>query len=127
MLLMATASILYFRSVFQPVLTGVALLILAALSGFLPLSILLSTDFALTTATSNPTMSTVILGISLAAPCVALAAVKRTGKKILILVSTAAMTAAALFLALLSHFQESYDIATSHVKGIHSCDARKAH
>ena len=47
------------RSVYQPVLTGVALLILTALSGFLPLSILLTTDFALSTATANPIMATV--------------------------------------------------------------------
>ena len=49
------------RSVYQPVLTGVALLILTALSGFLPLSILLTTDFALSTATANPIMATVRL------------------------------------------------------------------
>ena len=50
----------------------------------------------------------VILALGLAGPFLALAAVRRTGKKILLLVSTAAMTAAALFLALLSHFEENF-------------------
>ena len=49
----------------------------------------------------------VILSLGLAGPFLSLAAVRRTGKKILLLVSTAAMTAAALFLALLSHFEVS--------------------
>jgi hypothetical protein len=92
--------------VYQPILTGVALLILTSLSGFLPLSILLSTDFALSTTSANPTMSTVILALGIAGPCVSVIVVRKTGKKILMLVSTAAMTAAALFLALLSHFQD---------------------
>ena len=43
--------------------------------------------------------------MGLAGPFLSLVAVRRTGKKILLLVSTAAMTAAALFLALLSHFE----------------------
>ena len=44
--------------------------------------------------------------MGLAGPFLCLVAVRRTGKKILLLVSTAAMTAAALFLALLSHFED---------------------
>ena len=47
-----------------------------------------------------------ILALGLAGPFLCLVAVRRTGKKILLLVSTAAMTAAALFLALLSHFED---------------------
>ena len=52
-----------------------------------------------------------ILALGLAGPFLSLVAVRRTGKKILLLVSTAAMTAAALFLALLSHFEVVFPIS----------------
>ena len=51
-------------------------------------------------------LTQVILALGLAGPFLSLLAVRRTGKKILLLASTAAMTAAALFLALLSHFED---------------------
>ena len=54
-----------------------------------------------------------ILALGLAGPFLSLVAVRRTGKKILLLVSTAAMTAAALFLALLSHFEVVFTISES--------------
>ena len=58
----------------------------------------------------------VILALGLAGPFLSLVAVRRTGKKILLLVSTAAMTAAALFLALLSHFEVVFTISEIYCK-----------
>lgn len=92
------------RSVLFPVLLSATLMTLTALSGLLPVSFLLISGFELEHRSAH--MTGLLLTINVVSPCAALLLVHRVGRKMLILISTSAMTASLLFLALLSHFQD---------------------
>lgn len=84
-------------------------MILTALSGFLPMQILLFNNFSLNESSHfNYRLESLTLGLNVLTPCLTLLATVFIGRKLILLISTSAMTASMLFLAILSYVEDVF-------------------
>ena len=104
-----------FRSVYKPLLTSITLVVLSALSGSLPITLLLVTNFSLSLRGFNLHMHSLVLAVEVLAPLFSFALIRSLGRKILLLVSAAIMTATLIFLALLAYWDDEHGRATAHL------------